>query len=320
MKEIMITSNEAGQRLDKFLRKYLADMSLSAIYKAIRTKQVTVNDKKGSEKYSLNEGDILKFNFEIDDLKKQKKLDFINLEYDFKTIYEDENIIVAHKKTGILVHPDEGGEFTLTDQVMAYLYDKGEYNPQQEKTFAPSPCNRLDRNTEGLVVFAKNYDTLKIVNECIKNGDVKKYYTTIVKGKIEDGVYSAFIVKDEKKNKVKIYEERVPNSKQIITDIKTIDSVGTYSQLDIDLVTGRSHQIRAHLSHSGNPIIGDEKYGDRKINSFFINKYGLNSQLLIAYKIIFTKTYGNLKYLEGKTIIMPLPPLFKKIKKDLFKF
>jgi 23S rRNA pseudouridine955/2504/2580 synthase len=320
MKEIMITTNEAGQRLDKFLRKYLADMSLSAIYKAIRTKQVTVNGKKGSEKYSLNEGDILRFNFEIENVKKQKKLDFLNIEYDFKTIYEDDNIIVVEKKPGVLVHPDEGGEITLTEEVMSYLYDKGQYKPDEEKTFSPSPCNRLDRNTEGLVVFAKNYDSLKIVNECIKNGDVKKFYTTIVKGKISDGVYNAFILKEERKNKVKIYEDKVAGSKEIITDIKTVETIGTYSQLDIDLVTGRSHQIRAHLSHKGNPIVGDSKYGDRKINSFFMNKYGINTQLLIAYKVVFAKTYGSLKYLEGKTIVMPLPPIFKKIKNDLFKF
>lgn len=320
MNEIMITSNEAGQRLDKFLRKYLTEMPLSAIYKSIRTKQVTVNDKKGSEKYSLNEGDILKFNFEIEKMKKLKNLNFLNIEYDFKTVFEDANIIVVEKKPGVLVHPDEGGDITLTEQVMSYLYDKGEYKPEEEKTFSPSPCNRLDRNTLGLVIFAKNYDTLKIVNECIKNGDVKKYYTTIIKGKIADGVYHAFILKDENKNKVKIYEDKVPNSKEIITDIKTVDTIGTYSQLDIDLVTGRSHQIRAHLAYKGNPIIGDGKYGDRKLNSFFLNKYGLDVQLLIAYKIIFTKTYGNLKYLEGKTIIMPLPALFKKIKNDLFKF
>ncbi|MCX7950830.1 MAG: RluA family pseudouridine synthase [Clostridiales bacterium] len=320
MKEIVITQNEAGQRLDKFLRKYLKEMSLSAIYKSIRKGQIKVNNKKQSEKYILNEGDLLKFYFEIDEPKKKENKAFLEVDYDLKVAYEDENILVVEKRPDILVHPDEGNEITLTDAVWAYLFDKGEYNPEIEKTFAPSPCNRLDRNTEGLVIFAKTYDALKQMNEAIREGEVQKIYTALVKGKIKEGEYIDYISKNPNTNKVVVSKTKIRDSKEIITKILDVDSVGIASVVEIDLVTGRSHQIRAHLAYLGNPIVGDPKYGDRKLNSFYFNKYGLNHQLLVANKIIFKNVGGNLSYLQDKVVSMNLPPLFKKIKNDLFKF
>lgn len=320
MKEIVITQNEAGQRLDKFLRKYLKEMSLSAIYKSIRKGQIKVNNKKQSEKYILNEGDILKFYFEIDEPKKKENKSFLEVDYELKVAYEDENILVVEKRPDILVHPDEGNEITLTDAVWAYLFDKGEYNPEIEKTFAPSPCNRLDRNTEGLVIFAKTYDALKQMNEAIREGEVQKIYTALVKGRIKEGEYKDYISKNPNTNKVVVSKTKSRDSKEIITKIIDVESVGIASVVEIDLVTGRSHQIRAHLSYLGNPIVGDPKYGDKKFNSFYFNKYGLNYQLLVANKIIFKNIGGNLSYLQDKVISMNLPPLFKKIKNDLFKF
>lgn len=320
MKEIVITRNEAGQRFDKFLRKYLKDMPLSAIYRATRTKEIVVNGSKSSEKYILNEGDIVKFNIEIEDVKRQKEKSFIQVEHNFKIHYEDENLLIVEKKAGLLVHPDEGKEITLTDQVMSYLYDSGKYNPDDEKTFAPSPCNRLDRNTEGLVIFAKNYDTLKSVNETIRNGGITKYYTALVKGKIESDTYRAYIIKDAKTNRVKVYKDRVKDSKEIVTRVICIDTIGQYSLVDIDLITGRSHQIRAHLAWLGNPIVGDPKYGEKKINNYFKDKYGLTSQYLVAYKLVFKECTGVINYLEGKTVTMALSPVLKKIKKDVMKF
>lgn len=320
MKEIVITSNEAGQRFDKFLKKYLKEMPLSGIYKSIRKKQITVNGNKASEKYILNEGDIVKFNMEIDDVKKEQNMDFLDVSYDFSIIYEDENLLIVNKKPGILVHPDEGREATLTHEVLSYLYDKGRYIPSEEKTFTPSPCNRLDRNTEGLVIFAKNYEALKAVNESIREGGIEKYYTTMVKGRLADGTYRGYIVKNPKTNKVTIHNEYVKNGKEIVTRVINNESIGIFSHIDIELITGRSHQIRAHLASMGNPLVGDPKYGDNKTNSFFFNKYGIDSQMLIAYKLTFKNCPGKIKYLEGKTIAMPIPQLFKKIKKDLFKF
>lgn len=319
MKEIVITSNEAGQRFDKFLRKYLKDMPLSGIYKSIRKKQITVNGSKSSEKYILNDGDIVKFNMDIEEVKKEQNLDFLDVSYDFPIVYEDENILIVNKKPGLLVHPDEGREATLTHEVLSYLYDRGKYKPEEEKTFTPSPCNRLDRNTEGLVIFAKNYDSLRAVNEAIREGGIQKYYTTLVKGRVEDGTHRAYILKNPKTNRVSIHDEYVKGSKEIATRVINNESIGIFSHIDIELITGRSHQIRAHLASLGNPLVGDPKYGDSKTNAFFLNKYGLDGQLLIAYKITFKNCPGKIRYLDGKTIAMPLPQIFKKIKNDLFK-
>lgn len=319
MKEIVITANEAGQRLDRFLRKYLVNMSLSGIYKAIRKKDIKINGNKSSEKYVLNQGDVIQCYFDFDEVKKEKKLDFLSIDYDFKIAYEDDNILVVEKKANMLVHPDEGKGDTLTDQVLSFLYDKGLYNPSEEKTFSPSPCNRLDRNTEGLVIFAKNYDALKAVNEAIRDGGIEKHYTTMVSGRIADNTYRAYILKDIKTNRVSIHENSAKGAKEIVTKVSNIDSIGQFSVIDIDLITGRSHQIRAHLSWLGNPVVGDPKYGDKKTNAFFKERYNLENQFLIAYKLIFKRCPESIKYLEGKTITMALPLLFKKIHKDLFK-
>lgn len=320
MKEIVITRNEAGQRLDKFLRKYLKNMPLSAIYRAIRTKDVLVNEGKSSEKYVLADGDILRFKMDIEDAKKEKEQSFMEVEYDFKIVYEDENLLIVEKQAGLLVHPDEGKETTLTDQVISYLYDAGKYKPEDEKTFSPAPCNRLDRNTLGLVIFAKNYDALKDVNETIRNGGISKYYTALIKGRIESNTYIAHIVKDPKTNRVKVYKDRTDETKEIITKVTNIDTIGQYSLVDIDLLTGRSHQIRAHLSWLGHPIVGDPKYGEKKINNYFLDRYGLNNQFLVAYKLLFKDCVGVIKGMEGKTVIMALPPILKKIKNDVLKF
>ncbi|MEG0372038.1 MAG: RluA family pseudouridine synthase, partial [Clostridium sp.] len=292
MKEIIITQNEAGQRLDKFLRKYLKETSLGSIYKAIRKKDIKVNNLKSNEKYVLVEGDILQFYFKIEEetkKKEDKKIleKIVDVNYDFDIAFEDSSIIVAKKVKGLLTHPDEGDELTLTDQVLAYLFDNGKYDPEKEKTFSPSPCNRLDKNTEGLVIFAKTYEALKGVNEAIREGNVKKYYMALICNKPREGRHIAHIQKDRRANKSRIYDGPVKDSKEIITDVTIIDTVGQFSQVEIDLITGKSHQIRAHLAHMGCPLIGDFKYGDKKVNSFFQNKYGVEDQMLVAYKIIF---------------------------------
>ncbi|MEF9934149.1 MAG: RluA family pseudouridine synthase [Clostridium sp.] len=325
MKEIKITQNESGQRLDKFLKKYLKDMSLGNIYKAIRKKDIKVNNAKTNEKYVLEEGDVVWYFFGFDEEKKKNENKEIlnrlmNVEYDFDIAYEDDYILVAKKSKGLLTHPDEGDEVTLTDEVIAYLFDNGMYDPNKEKTFSPSPCNRLDKNTEGLVIFAKNYEALKGVNEAIREGNVKKYYMALTVNKPKDGRYVAHIQKDRRANKVRIFDNPVKESKEIITDIKMIESVGQFSQVEIDLITGKSHQIRAHLAHLDAPLVGDHKYGNRKVNSFFKNKFGVEDQMLVAYKIIFKNCPETIKHLEGKTISMSLPHYFKKIKNDVFKF
>lgn len=317
---IEIGSNEAGQRLDKFLRKLLKDVPLSAIFKALRKGDVRVNGKKQKEKYLLQDGDVVEIKYI--NTKKDTKENFIKVDSSkLKICYEDENMVIVEKWPGVLVHPDsKKKEATLTDYVLSYLNAKGDYVPENEVTFTPAPCNRLDRNTSGMVIFGKNFESLRMLNEGIRDGEVDKYYNTLVKGRIKDGLYKGYILKNEESNISKILDKKVPDSKEIAMEVKTVQSNGAYSFLEINLITGRSHQIRAHLSHLGNPIIGDSKYGDKKLNSFFANKFGLDYQYLYAYKLIFRQFDGKMEYLKNKTIAHSLPPIFKKIKQDVFKF
>lgn len=316
---IEIGTNEAGQRLDKFIRKWMKDVPLSAIYKAIRKGDIKINGKKGKEKQFLEEGDIVETREIKSEVKKEK---FERIENDhLKITYEDENILIIEKWPGVLVHSDSpNGASTLTDYALSYLFDKGDYTPEKEVTFTPAPCNRLDRNTSGVVIFGKNFESLKLLNEMIRERRIKKYYVALVKGRIADKRYEAYISKNEDDNISNVFNEPKANTKKIAMEVKTIQSCGTFSFVEIDLITGRSHQLRAHLAHLGNPIVGDSKYGEKKLNSFFINKYGLDYQFLYAYKLIFKDCPERLSYMENKTISESLPPIFKKIKNDVFKF
>ena len=209
---IEIGANEAGQRLDKFLRKLLKDVPLSAIFKALRKGDVRVNGKKQKEKYSLEEGDIVEIKYIQS--KRENKLDsFITVDPSgLKITYEDENVLVLEKWPGVLVHPDSNKkEPTLTDYALSYLNEKGDFLPESEVTFTPAPCNRLDRNTSGLVIFGKNFEALRMLNEMIREGNVDKYYNTLVKGRIKDGLYKGYILKNEEANISKIYDKNVPN-------------------------------------------------------------------------------------------------------------
>lgn len=316
--KIEIGTNEAGQRVDKFLRKWLKDVPLSAIYRSIRKGDVKVNGIKAKEKYSLSLGDIVEVRDITSEIKKEK---FSRVEASIKITYEDENMLMVEKWPGVLVHSDMNkGDPTLTDYVLTYLYDKGEYAPEKEITFTPSPCNRLDRNTSGIVIYGKNFESLKLLNEMIRERSIKKYYMALVRGRIRDGLYEAYISKDEDSNISTVYNDERPNTKKIAMEVKNVQSCGTFSLIEIDLLTGRSHQLRAHLSHLGHEIIGDSKYGEKKLNSFFYNKYGLNYQFLYAYKLIFKECPEKLSYMENKTVVEGLPPIFKKIKSDVFKF
>ncbi|MCY6484648.1 RluA family pseudouridine synthase [Clostridium aestuarii] len=318
---IEIGTNEAGQRIDKFARKWLKDVPLSAIFKAIRKGDLRVNEKKVKQNYFLEEGDMVEAKY-IKSTSKDNEKKFQQVDHSgMKTSYEDENMLIIEKWPGVLVHSDKkNGEPTLTDYVLSYLNQKGEYIPENEVTFTPSPCNRLDRNTSGIVIFGKNFQSLKLLNEMIRERKIKKYYNALVKGKIKEGYYEAYISKNQDSNISQIFKEEKKNTKKIAMNVKVIDTVGSYSFLELDLITGRSHQLRAHLAYLQNPIIGDDKYGDRKLNSFFNSKYGLSFQFLYAYKLVFKECPQELAYMKNKIIIEALPPIFKKIKRDVLKF
>lgn len=315
---IKIGPNEKGQSVEKYIKKLMKDVPLGAIYKAFRKGDIRLNKLRAKEKDRLEEGDELEIKY-LESRKAETKKEFMNVAADFKIVFEDKNILMIEKWPGVLVHPDGREEASLTDYVLTYLSEKEEYNRDEETTFSPSPVNRLDMNTSGIIIFAKNYESLKSLNAIMKNGDLRKDYVAIVKGRIKDGKYDAFIEKDEEKNTSMIYEEAKEGRQRVSMEVKTLETVGSYSFIELNLITGRSHQLRAHLKYLGNPIVGDTKYGLREINDYFFNKYGLSFQYLYAYKVTFKGADDYLSYMLNKTIAVKLPPLFRTIKNDLFK-
>ncbi len=321
MKQVVIDKNDSGQRLDRFLKKYLSEASQSFIYKMLRKKRIKLNNKKAEPNTILSEGDIIQFYLSEETLEKFKASNQIKKSSLVPNIiYEDENILLINKPVGILSHSanKEYGN-NIVDSMIHYLTTKEEYNPRIEKTFKPSICNRLDRNTSGIIIGAKNSEALRIMNASIKEGSVHKYYKTIVKGIVkEEGIIEAYLSKDEDKNMVKIIEDGKEDAKRIITKIKVLKRSNDYSLLEIELITGRTHQIRAHLSSIGHPIIGDIKYGDRRVNELFKKNYGLESQFLHAYKVEFSKVESPLDYLNGKVFTASPRSKFLTIEEELF--
>lgn len=322
MKQVVIDRNDSEQRIDRFLKKYLSEAPQSFIYKMLRKKNIKLNGKKANPDTMISEGDIITLYLADDTIEKFKgknKIEKSKLVP--RIIYEDDNIILINKPVGILSHSAnrEYGN-NIVDSMIHYLYEKGEYNPRIEKTFKPSICNRLDRNTSGIIIGAKNAETLRIINRSIKERNVEKYYKTIVKGIIKkEGTVEGFLTKNEELNKVKIMNKENDESKKIITRIKLLNTSDRYSLLEIELITGRTHQIRAHLSSIGHPVIGDVKYGNRNVNKYFREKFSLESQFLHAYKILFSKLDAPLDYLNGKEFTAKPDEKFLKIEKELFK-
>lgn len=322
MKELIIDKNESEQRLDRFLKKYLSEASQGFIYKMIRKKNIKLNGKRANPDTIIHEGDIIQLYLADETIEKFKgKTEVIKSKLVPNIIYEDEHIILINKPVGILSHSAnrEYGN-NIVDSMIHYLHEKGEYNPRIEKTFTPAICNRLDRNTSGIIIGAKDYPSLKMINDSIKIGNVHRYYKTLVKGIVKkDMVIEGYLTKDEELNKVEVLEEKEEDSKKIVTSIKVLNTSSLYSLLEIELITGRTHQIRAHLSSIGYPIIGDVKYGYKKENKYFKEKYGLDSQFLHGYRIIFTGLEEPLEYLNSQEFYSNLGEKFSRIEKDLFK-
>ncbi len=314
MKSFIITDKDAGGRVDRFISKTFDKLPKSLMYKEIRKKNIKVNKKRCTPEQVLSSGDLLELYLKDDVLEIRKKhYDFLNASTDLDIIYEDDNIILINKKVGVLCHPD-GKDYidNIVARLKRYLYDKKEWDPETS-TFTPSLANRIDRNTGGIVIGAKNSQALKIMNDKIKAREIEKYYLTVVHGKMskKSELLSAYLTKNEKKNMVTVTDYQVPNSKKIITEYTVLDYYPDASLLEVKLHTGRTHQIRAHLAHIGHPLYGDGKYGNEK---------GRYRQALYSYKLHFNFSDENiLSYLNHKTFQANNIELLDEYKEKKFK-
>lgn len=303
MKEFTITKNDSNIRLDKFITKICPTLPSSLMFKYIRLKRIKVNGKRAEINTRLNVGDIVSAYINDEFFTPiAPKYDFLSAPNKLDIIYEDENIILVNKKQGLLVHPDknEYGD-TLVARIQHYLYEKGEYNPDLENSFRPALANRIDRNTGGIVIAAKNAEALRILCDKIKLREIDKFYLTVVHGrpKKKTALLEGFLEKNEDKNKVYLTKEKTDNSRTIKTKYTVLESKNNLSLLEIELLTGRTHQIRAHLASIGHALLGDGKYGKLAEDK----KLGFNKQALYSYKLKFnfTSEAGILEYLNGKT-------------------
>ena len=302
MKEFTVGKNDAGQRLDRFVAKTVPLLPASLLQKYIRLKRIKVNGKGSVRDARLQAGDVLQMyiNDEFFEEPKQDNAYLTVAVPKLHIVYEDENIILVDKKPGQAVHPHDGAEYgkTLIDHIQAYLYAKREWRPREENSFAPALCNRIDRNTGGIVIAAKTAEALRILNQKIKDRELDKRYLCIVHGtpKPKEGILTGYLFKDAAKNRVYITKESQKGSKTCITKYKTLQSKDGLSLVECELVTGRTHQIRAQMAASGHPLLGDGKYG--KLDK----KYDRTYQALYSYKLLFDfKTDGGvLEYLNGR--------------------
>ncbi len=362
MKELTISTNEAGQRMDKLLHKYLSEASTSFIYKMLRKKNIVLNDKKAEGKEILKVGDNIKIYFSDDtfykmsggkvssdhldsrktagctnndaagrpgsniasgrsDVKTAGKHNATVASVDSKTfdlfkkhiVYEDEHLLVVDKPAGWLSQQDDAGSISINELCLMYLQNKGELTDKQLETFKPGIANRLDRNTSGLILFGKTLPALQSLAEMLRDRTVEKYYMAVVSGSLrESRTINGYLSKDSKTNKVTIKSQKFGDASEINTAYEPVRITDHYTVLKVHLITGKTHQIRAHLASIGHPIIGDPKYGNAKTNKYYKGEAHVTHQLLHSWQLTFPKDLtGVLSHLAGKTILAHPPKDFR---------
>lgn len=303
MKEFTIGPNDAGQRVDRFLAKAVPLLPASLAQKYLRIKRIKLGGKRVERDTRLKEGDVLQLyiNDEFFDRPREDNAYLTVAVPKLSIVYEDDQILLVDKRPGLAVHPHDGAEYghTLIDHIQSYLYQKREWRPREENAFTPALCNRIDRNTGGIVIAAKTAEALRILNQKIKDRELDKRYLAIVEGtpRPKDGTLRGYLFKDAKQNRVFVTDTPQPGAKTCQTNYKTIASRNGLSLVECELITGRTHQIRAQFAHAGHPLLGDGKYG--KLDKRFDRRY----QALYSYRLTFrfTTDGGCLNYLDGKS-------------------
>lgn len=310
MKTMIIGENDAGQRLDKFLTKAVPSLPSSLLYKSIRCKRIKCNGKRCEISTRLAVGDVLELYINDEFFPDAEKPAFLCAPPTLQILYEDAHLLLVDKKPGLLVHEDHTNQAdTLIHRIQHYLYAQGTYRPEAENSFAPALCNRIDKNTGGIVLAAKDAATLRVINEKIKNREVQKQYLCIVHGilKKKTDTLKAWLWKDEEANQVIVRDEPMPDGRTILTRYRVLGEQGDFSLLEVDLLTGRTHQIRAHLAHIGHPLLGDTKYGHGRDDK----RLGYRFQALYSYRVTFafTEDAEHLNYLNGQSFEVAQVPL-----------
>lgn len=317
MREFQINNNESGQRFDKYLKKLLVNAPNSFIYKMLRKKNITLNGKKADGTEKLAAGDAVKlflsdetFDKFAGSVKTANAYEQLKGLKELPVIYEDDDILIVNKPSGMLSQKAESQDVSANEHILSYLIKTGALTEEMMRTFKPSICNRLDRNTSGLLVAGKTLKGLQEMSEALKGRTVQKYYRCIVKGEVHEKSYiRGWLLKDERLNKVTIYASIPQNMETaaflpIETEYVPLHVKNGYSELEVHLITGRSHQIRAHLASIGHPIVGDVKYGDKTVNEHFRKEFKIHSQMLHAYRMVFA---------DGMEVIAPCGEEFERV-------